>query len=275
MLQTKRIMAANQLKQSLWFMREILQSGARGISREELCSKWAVSSMNDYPGEEISERTFHRLRRLLEDAFQVTIECSKEGNKRYSLSAEDLTPGRPTLLDLALLRAKEEVDATSSMKQIVSMLTSGNKLMPEDEIALNNLTTQIHRIPYDYGQRLISAVENGVIKHSDSAEWDIDYKYYVSVWDEATFQRTRQWLSIGLCPDGIYFYIVSYEQDCELREQRAEQAGADVGVRYRRGYWWHEMKDPELFLMPYSAVPDFNEISRRGEYILSQLSNVK
>ena len=139
-------------------MREILQSGARGISREELCSKWAVSSMNDYPGEEISERTFHRLRRLLEDAFQVTIECSKEGNKRYSLSAEDLTPGRPTLLDLALLRAKEEVDATSSMKQIVSMLTSGNKLMPEDEIALNNLTTQIHRIPYDYGQRLISAV---------------------------------------------------------------------------------------------------------------------
>ena len=256
-------------------MREILQSGARGISREELCSKWAVSSMNDYPGEEISERTFHRLRRLLEDAFQVTIECSKEGNKRYSLSAEDLTPGRPTLLDLALLRAKEEVDATSSMKQIVSMLTSGNKLMPEDEIALNNFTTQIHRIPYDYGQRLISAVENGVIKHSDSAEWDIDYKYYVSVWDEATFQRTRQWLSIGLCPDGIYFYIVSDEQDCELREQRAEQAGADVGVRYRRGYWWHEMKDPELFLMPYSAVPDFNEISRRGEYILSQLSNVK
>ena len=124
-------------------MREILQSGARGISREELCSKWAVSSMNDYP------------------------------------------------------------------------------------------------------------------------------------WEEATFQRTRQWLSIGLCPDGIYFYIVSDEQDYELREQRAEQAGAHEGVRYRRGYWWHEMKDPELFCMPYSAVPDFNEISRRGEYILSQLSNVK
>lgn len=37
-------------------MSEILQSGARGISREELCSKWTVSSMNDYPGEEISER---------------------------------------------------------------------------------------------------------------------------------------------------------------------------------------------------------------------------
>lgn len=35
-------MAANQLKQALWFMREILQSGARGISREELCYKWAI-----------------------------------------------------------------------------------------------------------------------------------------------------------------------------------------------------------------------------------------
>lgn len=163
-------MAANQLKQSLWFMREILQSGARGISREELCSKWAVSSMNDYPGEEISERTFHRLRRLLEDAFQVTIECSKDGNKRYSLSPDDLIPGRPTLLDLVLLRAKEEVDTTSSLNQIVSILTSGNKLMPEDENALNDLTTQIHRIPYEHGQRLISSVENGVINHADSAE---------------------------------------------------------------------------------------------------------
>ena len=267
-------MAANQLKQSLWFMREIRQSFPYGITREELCSKWAISSMNDYPGEEISERTFHRIRRLLEDAFQVTIECSKYGNKRYRLSAEDLTPGRPTLLDLVLLRAKEEVDTTSSLTQIVSLLTSGNKLMPEDETALNDLAAQLHRIPYDYGQRLISAVENGVIKHADSAEWDIDYKYYVSVWDEATFQRTRQWLSVGICPDGIYFYVVSDEQDYELREKRAEQVGADEGVRYRRGYWWHEMKDPELFCMPYAAVPDFSEIIGRCELILSLLKQV-
>lgn len=256
-------------------MREILQSGVRGISREELCSKWAASSMNDYPGEEISERTFHRLRRLLEDAFQVTIECSKGGNQRYSLSSDDLTPGRPTLLDLVLLRAKEEVDTTSSLNQIVSILTSGNKQMPEDETALNDLTIQLHRIPYDYGQRLISAVENGVIKHADSAEWDVDYKYYVSVWDEATFQRTRQWLSVGLCPEGIYFYIVSDEQDRNLRERRAAQVGADEGVRYRRGYWWHEMKDPMLFRMPHSAVTDFSEILMRAEYILSLLCNVK
>lgn len=255
-------------------MREILQSGARGISREELCSKWAVSSMNDYPGEEISERTFHRLRRLLEDAFQVTIECSKDGNQRYRLSAEDLTPGSPSLLDLVLMRAKEEVDTTSSLNQIVSMLTSGNKLMPEDENALNDLTTQLHRIPYDYGQRLISSVERGVISHADQAEWDIDYKYYVSVWEEATFQRTRQWLSVGLCTEGIYFYVVSEEQDRNLRERRAAQVGADEGVRYRRGYWWHEMKDPSLFCMPYAAVPDYGEIIGRCELILSLLKQV-
>lgn len=268
-------MAANQLKQSLWFMREVLQSGARGISREELCSKWAISAMNDYPGEEISERTFHRLRRLLEDAFQVTIDCSKDGNKLYRLSADDLTPGRPTLLDLVLFRAQKEVDTTSSLNQIVSLLTSGNKLMPEDETALNDLATQLHRIPYDYGQRLISAVENGVIKHADSAEWDIDYRYYVSVWDETTFQRTRQWLSVGICPDGIYFYVVSDEQDYELRERRAAQVGADEGVSYRRGYWWHEMKEPELFCMPYAAVPDYGEIISHSELILSWLKKVE
>lgn len=267
-------MAANQLKQSLWFMREILHSGARGISREELCSKWAVSSMNDYRGEEISERTFHRLRRLLEDAFQVTIECSKDGNQRYRLSAEDLTPGRPSLLDLVLMRAKEEVDTTSSLNQIVSMLTSGNKLMPEDENALNDLTTQLHRIPYDYGQRLISSAERGVINHADQAEWDWDYKYYVMLWNEDSFQGTRLWLSVGLCPDGIYFYIVSDEQDFDLREQRAALIGAGEGVRYRRGYWWHEMKDPMLFRMQYAAVPDYGEIIGRCELILSLLKQV-
>lgn len=255
-------------------MREILQSGAHGISREELCTKWAISSMNDYPGEEISERTFHRLRRLLEDAFQVTIECSKDGNQRYRLSSEDLTPGRPSLLDLVLMRAKEEFDTTSSLNQIVSLLTAGNKLMPEDETALNGLATQLHRIPYDYGQRLISAVENGVIKHADSTEWDIDYKYYISIWDEETFQRTHQWLSVGICPDGIYFYVVSDEQDYESRERRAAQVGADEGVRYRRGYWWHEMKDPELFCMPYAAVPDYGEIISRCTLILSLLKQV-
>lgn len=267
-------MAANQLKQSLWFMREILQSGVRGISREELCAKWAVSAMNDYPGEEISERTFHRLRRLLEDAFQVTIECSKDGNKRYSLSADDLTPGRPTLLDLVLLRAKEEVDTTSSLNQIVSMLTSGNKLMPVDEIAMNDLTTQLRKIPYDYGERLISSVNNGAIRHADQAEWDWDYKYYVMVWNEDTFQRTRQWLSVGLCPDGIYFYIVSDEQDFDLREQRAALVGACEGVSYRRGYWWHKMKDPMLFRMRYAAAPDYVEIIGRCEQILSLLDQV-
>ena len=267
-------MASNQLKQSLWFMREILQSGARGISREELCSKWAVSSMNDYPGEEISERTFHRLRRLLEDAFQVAIECSKDGNRRYRLSAEDLTPGRPSLLDLVLMRAKETVDNTSSLNQIVSLLTSGNKLTAEDENALNDLTSELHKIPYQFGQRLISSVERGVISHADQAEWDWDYKYYVMLWNEDSFQRTRQWLSVGLCPDGIYFYIVSDEQDFDLREQRGALIGAGEGVRYRRSYWWHEMKDPMLFRMQYAAVPDYGEIIGRWEQILSLLEQV-
>lgn len=255
-------------------MREILQSASRGISREELCAKWAISSMNDYPGSEISERTFHRQRRLLEDAFQVTIERTRDGNNRYRVSADDLTPGSPSLLDLVLMRAKEEVDATSSLNQIVSMLTSGNKLMPEDENALNDLTTQLHRIPYDYGQRLISSVERGVIRHADQAEWDWDYKYYVMLWNEDSFQGTRQWLSVGLCPDGIYFYIVSDEQDFDLREQRAALIGAGEGVRYRRGYWWHEMKDPTLFRMQYAAIPDYGEIIGRCEHILSLLNQV-
>lgn len=182
-------MSANQLKQSLWFMNEILHSGFRGISRMELCSKWARSSMNDYPGEEISERTFHRMRRLLEDAFKVTIDNSK-GSNRYRLSDDDLTPGQPTLLDLVLLQSRRDVDHTSTLNQIVSLLTAGNKLTAEDEIALNDLTTQLHRIPFEYGQRLISSAENGGISHADHAEWDWDYKYYVMLWDEDTFQRT-------------------------------------------------------------------------------------
>lgn len=269
-------MAANQFKQSLWFMREILQSSPYGITREELCSKWAVSSMNDYPGEEISERTFHRIRRLLEDAFQVKIECSKDGNKRYRLSAEDLTPGRPSLLDLVLMRTDvKDADKSSTLNEVASLLTTGRELSTDDKDALSNLTLQLRRIPFDYGTRLIADVESGAIEGAMYAEWDMDYKYYVSIWDEDTFQRTRQWLSVGLCPEGIFFYIVSDEQDYDLREGRAAEVGADEGVRYRRGFWWHEMRDKSLFTMPASIVPDYDEIVKRCKLILSRINNVK
>lgn len=259
-------------------MREILQSGARGISREELCSKWAVSSMNDYPGDEISERTFHRIRRLLEGTFQVIIECSKDGNKRYRLSAEDLTPGRPSLLDLVLFKAgdpanKENTDRdnTSSLQQIISILTAGSQLSIEDSKALEVVTSTVRRLPYECGDRLIKATKSGKIRFADCAEWDWDYKYYIMLWDEATFHHSRQWLSVGLCSDAAYFYIVSDEQDHDLRENRAVKVGAAEGVLYRRGYWWHEMKDPQLFRMPFNTVPDYDEIVRRSEQILSLL----
>lgn len=256
-------------------MREILQAGTYGITREELCSKWAISSMNDYQGEAISERTFHRIRRLLENVFQVTIECSKDSNKRYRLSEDDLTPGRPSLLDLVMMRRENNRDNTSSLNQIASLLISGGNLSPDDKDAMDVLNSQLRQIPYEYGKRLIAAVKNGEIKGAQYAGWDMDYNYHVNVWDEDTFQRTRQWLSVGICPEGVYFYIVSDEQDHDLRESRAAQVGADEGVRYRRGFWWHELKDLSLFQMPYSAVPDFNEITHRCELILDRLDCVK
>ncbi|MCM1139900.1 MAG: hypothetical protein NC453_15130 [Muribaculum sp.] len=79
----------------------------------------------------------------------------------------------------------------------------------------------------------------------------------------------------GLCHDGIFFYVVSDEQDFEQRERRAKAVGADGGVRYRRGYWWHEMKEPEFFSISYAAIPDFDEIISRCEHILSLLKQIK
>lgn len=231
--------------------------------------------MNDYQGVEISERTFHRIRRLLEDAFQVTIELSKDGNQRYRLADDDQTPGRPTLVDLVLLRANENPDNTSSLNQIVMLLTSGRKLTDEDESALGDLKTQLNRIPYEYGRRLICDVESDVIKHADQAEWDWDYRNYVMLWDEATYQLTHQWLAVGICPDGIYFYIVSDEQDPDLRGKRAVEAGAAEGMRYRRGNWWHEMKAPQLFRMSFGTLPDYDEIVSRSEKILSSLKKIE
>ena len=56
---------------------------ARGpISRAEIDSKWAHSSVNDYKQDSLPESNFHRWRRTIELLFDITIKCNSD-NKYY------------------------------------------------------------------------------------------------------------------------------------------------------------------------------------------------
>ena len=70
-------MSVSNFKRALWALNEFVNTSPRGISIKEMSDKWGKSSMNDDKEEEIPERTFHRLRRAVESAFGVVIECIK------------------------------------------------------------------------------------------------------------------------------------------------------------------------------------------------------
>ena len=271
-------MAINQLKQSLWLMKEILAASPRGITREELSSKWARSYYNDRQGEGISYRTFYRHRKTLESVFEVSIECTKDGYNRYRVSSEDQIPGCHSILDLVMFNTPIESiapDKTSSLKQIMGILTSGNPLTSEDKSMLNQVYHQVGRARFDCGERMRAAVEAGAIRGANMAEWDPDYKYYILLWDEEVYARSGQWLAVGLLPTGIYFYVVSDVEDSEIRERRAAEVGATKGVLYTRGYWWHKMEEPEMFCLPTEIIPDYDKIVKHCERILARLAEVK
>ena len=69
-------------------MNEILAASPVGITRSEISDKWANSIKNDQNETEISERTFHRIKKDLMELFECEIICNP-ATKRYSAQIPD------------------------------------------------------------------------------------------------------------------------------------------------------------------------------------------
>ena len=116
------------LKCYIWLVNTI----ARGpVSRQEIDSRWAKSSVNDYKTDSIPESTFHRWRNIAEDLFDIEIQCNAHG-EYYIDNASDI---RRTNLNTHLLQmfAVNQMlqDSKDLQRQILfEPVPAGEQLLP-------------------------------------------------------------------------------------------------------------------------------------------------
>lgn len=267
-------MIEKQLKRAIWAMNEILQASPRGISREELGRKWYYSAMNDSKEPGIPERTFYRIRNLLQSVFDVEIECVNSGAERlYRVSSDCLGPGCDSLMSLMLSKKESEKKARPSyMLDILSLIMAGKEIPQDDMSAIKAIAYKLNRVPYESGKQLIDSTKAGELNGADSAEWDENYRGYVCVWNDADYLRTDLWLSIGIYDDHVLFYVVTSVQDSEYRDKVSEMLRVDNGGMYKSGYWWYEPSDKSLFRLDFRTFPDMAEVKRRAGILISRLA---
>ena len=268
-------MIEKQLKRAIWAMNEIYQASTRGISREELSKRWASSAMNDEKEKEIPERTFYRIRNLLQSVFDVDIECIKGSEPRYRVSSEYLEPGNNNLLRLLLNKKDvEKKTKPSYILQILNLIMTGQDIPNEEVKVVKEIAYKLNRIPFDCGKQLISFVNEGKIHGADCVDWDEDYRGYVCIWNDVEYKRTDLWISIGFYDDRVLFYIVTSVQAPEYLEKVSNLLGLDNGEQYRSEYWWYEPLDKSLFQLDFQTFPDMNEVKRRAELLIGRIAEL-
>lgn len=268
-------MSVSKFKRALWVLKEFADAAPRGISVQELSDKWEYSSMNDEKERGIPERTFHRIRRAIESAFGVVIECVKGADPRYRVASKDLEPGDNSLLSLFLNKAEAKDDVKSkSVREILGLIMSGSDIPSRDMKDIKEIIYNLRRVPYEYGKQLMNAVKAGEINGADECDRDEDYRGYVCVWNDAVYHRTHLWLSIGIYDDRVLFYVVTSVQNKEYRERISDLLHIDKGEIYRSDYWWYEPTDKSLFQLDFQTFPDMQEVKRRVELLISRLASL-
>lgn len=268
-------MSVSKFKRALWVLKEFADASPRGISAQELSDKWEYSSMNDEKEPGIPERTFHRIRRAIESAFGVVIECIKGTEPRYRVASKDLEPGDNSLLNLFLNKAEaKDDDKSKSVREILGLIMSGSDIPSRDMEAVKDIIYNLRRVPYEYGKQLMDAVASGKINGADECDWDEDYRGYVCVWNDADYHRTDLWLSIGIYDNRVLFYIVTSVQDKEYRERISDLLQINNGEMYRSDCWWYEPADKSLFQLDFQTFPDMQEVKRRVELLISRIASL-
>lgn len=254
------------IKRLFWVMNEILEATpSGGITRKALSDKWRNSCRNDDPGSPIRERTFFRIKDGIQELFGCELVCNPR-NKKYivKLDDDDLPDGETSLLKILLKKA-----GAASINEILQMLVAGNDIPPNDMRAARDLSVAVSRLPQKYANSFLEEAKD--INGADCWEPDEYYSNYVCVWNEASYQRTSLWVSVGFYDNEVCFYVVTNDPDSLQRERRAKAVSLDEGVRYYGGYYWHETKDKELFSMPFNTHPDMKKVKERVELLLMRI----
>lgn len=262
-------MDVKSINRAMWFFNKIIEASRYGgISRDELIDKWEQSCHNDYDGDKkrLKERTFYRVIDEIESLFNCEVS-GRDGKYKVVEDYRDSSEPITTILDFLLKRGTQD-----EMMKLVGMLFGANSGVT----TIRALKEMLDGKEAEYAQQFISIGNSRGIKGADNIKKDAVYtRNYVCVWDEATYQRTDQWLSIGFYLNDVYFYVVTDEEDYERREHKAKQIGLGQGRYYRDENYWHEFVDRSLFQLSFDNAPDMEAIISHTEKLLAMLSKVE
>ena len=267
-------MSLSQLKRALWVMNELVKANSVGISRRKLSKRWAESLMNDNGERELSERTFYRLRNELESLFDVSIVCSRDGEKRYFLEQSEYSVFLGMLCQLVTGNSKHSMSIQDLLLHVMKDMD-----IPEDEKRMiDTIAFRLNKIPYATGEQLIDAARDGKIRGADRAQW-AEYEWHSAcVWLEESYRRNSSWVGVHISRKGknnmgeVRFYVVNESQDALIHSEMIERLNLENGIQRGGGYWWFAPREESLHTLGYVAFPDFETIKCRVELLLGKLN---
>lgn len=265
----------DQLKRAIWILNEIINASSFGISLNELDRKWGNSRLNETKENGIPERTFLRIRRIIESVFDIEIECTKDlekGDNLYRLSQEYLEPGNNSVYGLLMNKLVSGDKNNPPLNEIWQLLITGTEV-PQDALeTIKSISKRLRGIPREYAIKLTNEIEREKVKRADRVAIDEDYSDYTCVWNQKDYLNNDLWLSIGFLENEILFYIVTSNQDKNFRDRLCKEIGLNNGERYKQNYWWFEPKDDQLFRQEYETFPNMEGIINNIEILLDKIS---
>lgn len=169
-------MVSELLQKYIWLVNTFVRAGDRGLSLDEICSRWEDRFDSDYP-----RRTFNNHRQNVEDVFGIKIACNRSTNRYFIEYSDDVADDN------------EEAAWLINTFTVNNMLSLGKERL-SGRIAVEDIPS---------GHRHLTSVMDAM---TEGLELRIEYQKYTSSGSDiytvrpyAVKEASRRWYLIGYC----------------------------------------------------------------------------
>ncbi|MBO4654029.1 MAG: WYL domain-containing protein [Bacteroidales bacterium] len=211
-------MSKNLVNKYVWLVETIYKEGE--ISLEELNKKWLDSGLSE--GVDISKRTFHKWKKIIEEMFGILIDCERKGGYHYYISN------------------REELKGSGLRNWLLSTLSVSNILMEHKQLHQRILTEEIPSNREHLAEILDAMNHNSVISITYQSFWK-DQANTFEVQPYCVKMFKQRWYLVAYSPgdDSLRIYALDRIIDTDITE---------------RSFQMPENFDPASFFNDYYGV---------------------
>lgn len=178
-------MVTELLQKYIWLVQTFIRTGERGLTLEEICSKWENRWDSPY-----SRRTFNNHREAVEEVFGIRIRCNRSSNRYFIGSGEDIS------------------DESAETAWLINTFTVNNMLA----LGKERLSGRISVEDIPSGHRHLTTVMEAM---TEFRELEIEYLKYTSrekgvytIRPYAVKEFAKRWYIVAYCKerDGLRVY---------------------------------------------------------------------